>query len=44
MNKIPTVFRRDPDDRKRILPEADPACQWVLDGEGRRRGSTTAPA
>lgn len=34
MNKIPTVFNRDPDDRKRILPEANPACQWVLDGEG----------
>jgi hypothetical protein len=34
MNKIPTVFRRDPDDRKRVLAEADPACQWVLDGEG----------
>ncbi|MFG3420286.1 DUF5565 family protein [Micromonospora sp. NPDC049460] len=34
MNKIPTLFRRDPDDRKRVLPEADPACQWVLDGEG----------
>jgi hypothetical protein len=34
MNKIPTVFRRDPDDRKRVLPEANPACQWVLDGEG----------
>jgi hypothetical protein len=34
MNKIPTVFRRDPDDRKRVLPEANPDCQWVLDGEG----------
>jgi hypothetical protein len=34
MNKIPTLFRRDPDDRKRVLPEANPACQWVLDGEG----------
>ncbi|BFU46245.1 hypothetical protein [Krasilnikovia sp. MM14-A1004] len=34
MNKIPTVFLRDPDDRKRVLPEANPACQWVLDGEG----------
>ncbi|MGR6319893.1 DUF5565 family protein [Micromonospora soli] len=35
MHKIPTLFRRDPDDRKRVLPEAHPACQWVLDGEGR---------
>ena len=34
MHKIPTLFRRDPDDRKRVLPEANPACQWVLDGEG----------
>ncbi|GGR59580.1 hypothetical protein GCM10010168_93000 [Actinoplanes ianthinogenes] len=34
MRKIPTVFRRDPDDRKRVLPEANPECQWVLDGEG----------
>ena len=34
MNKIPTLFRRDPQDRKRVLPEANPECQWVLDGEG----------
>ncbi|SIR73608.1 DUF5565 family protein [Micromonospora avicenniae] len=34
MNKIPTLFLRDPDDRKRVLPEANPVCQWVLDGEG----------
>ena len=34
MNKIPTLFRRDPDDRKRVLAEANPECQWVLDGEG----------
>jgi len=34
VNKIPTVFLRDPDDRKRTLPEVNPACQWVLDGEG----------
>lgn len=34
MQKIPTLFRRDPDDMKRVLPEANPACQWVLDGEG----------
>jgi hypothetical protein len=34
MEKIPTLFQRDPDDRKRVLPEANPACQWVLDGEG----------
>ncbi|GLY95680.1 DUF5565 family protein [Actinoplanes sp. NBRC 103695] len=34
MNKIPTVFLRDPDDRKRTLPEVNPVCQWVVDGEG----------
>ena len=34
MQKIPTLFRRDPDDMKRVLPEVNPACQWVLDGEG----------
>jgi hypothetical protein len=34
MHKIPTLFRRDPDDRKRVLAEANPACRWVLDGEG----------
>jgi hypothetical protein len=34
MQKIPTVFRRDPGDMKRVLPEVNPECQWVLDGEG----------
>lgn len=34
MQKIPTLFQRDPDDRRHVLPEADPVCQWVLDGEG----------
>ncbi|MEV4637458.1 DUF5565 family protein [Actinoplanes sp. NPDC049548] len=34
MNKIPTLFLRDPDDRKRTLPQVHPACRWVLDGEG----------
>ncbi|GGN33636.1 hypothetical protein FHR83_001594 [Actinoplanes campanulatus] len=34
MQKIPTLFQRDPQDRKRVLPEANPVCQWVLDGEG----------
>jgi hypothetical protein len=34
MHKIPTLFLRDPANRKRVLPEADPACRWVLDGEG----------
>lgn len=34
MQKIPTLFKRDPDDMARVLPEVHPACQWVLDGEG----------
>ena len=34
MNKVPTVFKRDPDDMKRLLPEVREDCQWVLDGEG----------
>jgi hypothetical protein len=34
MEKIPTLFRRDPVDMKRVLPEVNPACQWVSDGEG----------
>jgi hypothetical protein len=34
MEKIPTLFRRDPDDRKRTLAEVNPECQWVLDGAG----------
>jgi hypothetical protein len=34
VEKIPTLFRRDPADMKRVLPEVNPACAWVLDGEG----------
>lgn len=34
MRKIPTLFRRDPDNKRRVLPEVHPDCQWVLDGEG----------
>ncbi|SEM35058.1 hypothetical protein [Streptacidiphilus jiangxiensis] len=34
MKKIPTLFKRDPDDHARVLTEVNPACQWVLDGEG----------
>ncbi len=32
MKKIPTLFKRDPDNLARVLPEVHPACQWVLDG------------
>ena len=34
MQKIPTLFQRDPEDMKRVLREVNPECQWVLDGEG----------
>lgn len=34
MRKIPTVFRRDPDDMRRLLPEPHPDAAWVLDGVG----------
>jgi hypothetical protein len=34
MKKIPTLFRRDPDDPRRLLPEVTPGCEWVFAGEG----------
>ncbi len=34
MRKIPTLFRRDPEDMRRVTSEVHPDCQWVLDGEG----------
>jgi len=34
MQKIPTLFIRDPDDMSRVLPKYHPACRWVRDGEG----------
>ncbi len=34
MRKIPTVFRRDPDNPVLITREVHPDCRWVLDGEG----------
>jgi hypothetical protein len=35
MNKIPTLFQRDPEDRAHVLPEVNPGCEWVLAGEGK---------
>lgn len=35
MKKIPTLFARNPDDRRHVLPEVTPGCEWVLAGEGR---------
>ncbi|GAA1956733.1 DUF5565 family protein [Kitasatospora viridis] len=34
MRKIPTLFRRDPEDRARVTAEVNPGCEWVLAGEG----------
>jgi len=34
VKKIPTLFRRDPDNPRHVLPDVHPDCQWVLDGEG----------
>jgi hypothetical protein len=35
MRKIPTLFKRDENDRKHVTSEVNPECQWVLDGEGK---------
>ena len=34
MKKIPTIFRRNPDNPREILNEPHPDCQWVFSGEG----------
>jgi hypothetical protein len=34
MRKIPTLFRRDENDRRYVTREVNPDCRWVLDGEG----------
>jgi hypothetical protein len=34
MRKVPTLFVRDPDDRRHVLPQVTPGCEWVLAGEG----------
>lgn len=34
MQKIPTLFVRDPENMSRVLPKVNPDCQWVIDGEG----------
>jgi hypothetical protein len=34
MRKIPTLFRRDPEDLRRVTREVNPDCAWVLAGEG----------
>jgi hypothetical protein len=35
MQKIPTLFKRDPEDLRHVLPVVTPGCEWVLAGEGR---------
>lgn len=35
MQKIPTLFVRNPEDRRHVLNEVTPSCEWVLAGEGR---------
>jgi hypothetical protein len=34
MRKIPTLFKRDENNRKHVTSEANPECHWVLDGDG----------
>jgi hypothetical protein len=34
VQKIPTLFVRNPDDRRYVLDEVTPGCEWVLAGEG----------
>lgn len=34
MNKIPTLFVRDPDNRAGVLDQVNPGCEWVIRGEG----------
>jgi len=34
VQKIPTLFKRDPEDMRKVLPEITPGCEWVLAGEG----------
>ena len=34
MRKIPTLFQRDPDDRRYVTDEVTPGCEWVLTGDG----------
>lgn len=34
MNKIPTLFVRDEQERRYVTTEVSPGCEWVLAGEG----------
>lgn len=46
MQKIPTLFVRDPSNPKAVTAEVNPDCAWVLAGEGiatRKPGGLDAP-
>jgi hypothetical protein len=34
MKKIPTIFKRNPENMARVLPEINSECEWVAKGEG----------
>lgn len=34
MQKIPTLFVRDENDRRHVTTNVTPGCEWVIDGEG----------
>lgn len=34
MQKIPTLYVRDPDDRSRVIDQVSAGCEWVFAGEG----------
>jgi len=34
MKKIPTIFKRNPDNMRELLNEPHPDCDWVFKGEG----------
>jgi hypothetical protein len=34
MRKIPTIYKRDPENPRYVLPELVEGCEWVLAGEG----------
>lgn len=34
MRKIPTLFKRNPEDPRHVLEEVTPGCEWVLRGRG----------
>ena len=34
MNKIPTIFKRNPENMSELLNEQNPECLWVFEGKG----------